>query len=216
MSKKICVIGSTGLIGSTFLNSIDHSDYEQVTAITRREIESLNKKNHIKQAIYDFSDLEAIKPDLESDVLVCTLGTTIKIAGTQERFIEVDHDIPLEIAQLAVKAGCKQLILISAIGANAKSSIFYSRVKGELEDEIAKLPFAGIHILRPGILLGKRAEGRPGEFIGKIIMRSLRLLIPWKYKPIHARIIARTIHRIIQAGKTDLHFYEGRQLFDVK
>ncbi|NQV16100.1 NAD-dependent epimerase/dehydratase family protein [bacterium] len=216
MGLKISVIGSTGLIGKTFLESIKEGDYDQVTAITRREIENLKGKTFIKQACYDFSNLEQMKPDLKADVLICALGTTIKIAGSQERFIEVDHDLPLEIAKLAVSEGCQTIVLISAVGADVDSSIFYSRIKGRLEQDISTLPVRGIHILRPSMLMGERLESRPGEFVGKIIMQPLRFLIPWKYKPVHASTIVETIHNVIREGKQGQHFYEGKRLFGQK
>ena len=151
-STKITVIGSTGLIGKTFLESIADQSYAQVTAITRREIPALLDKNHIRQSIQNFSNPDELRSDLKSDVLVCALGTTIKTAGSKERFKAIDHDLPLKIAEMSVEEGCQMLILISAIGADAKSNIFYNKSKGQLEDDIQHLKFKTIHILRPSML----------------------------------------------------------------
>ena len=106
MPSQITVIGSTGLIGLEFLGSITEEDYQGVTAITRREIPRLSDKPFIRQAIHDFTDLESFRSDLKTDVLVCTLGTTIKTAGSKKRFFEVDHDIPLKLAKIAHDQGC--------------------------------------------------------------------------------------------------------------
>ncbi|NQV41096.1 MAG: NAD-dependent epimerase/dehydratase family protein [Candidatus Marinimicrobia bacterium] len=213
MTQTIAVIGSTGLIGLQFLNSISKGEYEGVTAITRREIPSLSGKPYIHQAIRDFSDLEKMRPDLKTDVLVCALGTTIKTAGSQERFFEIDHNIPLALAKIAHEEGCQTFILVSSMGANAHSKIFYSRVKGQLETALEKVGFEQLHILRPSMLLGERQESRGGEFIGKLIMKPLSFLIPWQYKPIHASIVAAKIRALISGGDSGTSIWSGRELF---
>ena len=215
MPVSLSVIGSTGLVGKQFLESISEGDYDQVVAITRRPIPSLKHQTFIKQAIHDFSDLKKMKDDLKADVLICAMGTTIKTAGSQARFIEIDHDLPLEAARITREAGCKTLILISAVGANPQSSIFYSRVKGLLEEDLKELGFERLYILRPGMLLGERLEKRPGELIGKRIMQPLNFLIPWKYKAIQATTIASTIHRLIANQKQGLQIVEGKELFGI-
>jgi len=108
MSLNIAVIGSTGLIGKQFLESIREGEYQSVNAITRRLISSLDGKPFINQVIHDFSDLSAMRNDLKADVLVCALGTTIKTAGSQEEFTRVDHDLPLAIAELPRRRGVRE------------------------------------------------------------------------------------------------------------
>ncbi len=213
MSQRIAVIGSTGLIGRQFLESIAEGDYEQVSAITRRPISSLKQKTFINQAIHDFSDLDQLREDLKTDVLICAMGTTIKTAGSQAAFTHVDHDLPLAIAKIALEEGCQTFILISSIGANPESSVFYSRVKGQLESDIQEVGFKKVHILRPSLLLGNREESRPGELVGKLIAQPLAFMIPWKYKPIHAQVIALTIQKIIAANEPGVHIWEGKPLF---
>jgi uncharacterized protein YbjT (DUF2867 family) len=154
-----------------------------------------------------------MRGELKSDVLVCTLGTTIKTAGSQERFIEIDHDIPLALAKIAHEEGCNTFILVSSMGADANSSIFYSRVKGQLEEALKAVGFPRLHILRPSILLGDRQESRPGEFVGKLIMQPLSFLIPWKYKPIQASTLAAKIREIIAAEKSGVRIWSGKNLF---
>ncbi|MCF7827129.1 MAG: NAD-dependent epimerase/dehydratase family protein [Candidatus Marinimicrobia bacterium] len=214
MPPKIAVIGSTGLIGLEFLKSLAGGDYQEVTAITRREIPSLFGRPFIRQAIHDFSDLESMRSELKTDVLVCALGTTIKTAGSQKRFFEVDHDIPLTLAKIAREEGCHTFILVSSMGANAQSKIFYSRVKGQLEDALKKLGFPRLDILRPSMLLGDRQEKRRGEFIGKLIMQPLSFLIPWKYKPIQASTVAAKIHDLSTATGEGTSIWFGKSLFN--
>ncbi|MBT3252580.1 MAG: NAD-dependent epimerase/dehydratase family protein [Candidatus Marinimicrobia bacterium] len=213
MSSTITVIGSTGLIGLEFLSQITEGEYQKVNAITRRQITSLSGKPFIHQAVHNFEDLESMRGELKSDVLVCTLGTTIKTAGSQERFIEIDHDIPLALAKIAHEEGCNTFILVSSMGADANSSIFYSRVKGQLEEALKAVGFPRLHILRPSILLGDRQESRPGEFVGKLIMQPLSFLIPWKYKPIQASTLAAKIREIIAAEKSGVRIWSGKNLF---
>ena len=95
MQQKITLIGSTGLIGSNFLEVINNEDYQSVTAITRSRISSLDEKDFIKQSIHDFSNLEKMRKDLKTDVLVCALETTIKKAGSKDEFMKIDRDLPL-------------------------------------------------------------------------------------------------------------------------
>jgi len=216
LKQKITLIGSTGLIGIHFLEEIGPNDFQKVKAITRRKIPNLENKDFIKQSIHDFSELEKIRRDLKTDVLVNALGTTIKKTRSKDEFMKIDHDLPLKISRIAKEEGCRTMILISSMGANSKSKIFYSRVKGLLEESLEEIGFEEFHILRPSLLLGKRAEARPAEYISRHIMEHLSFLIPWKYKPIHASIIAKTIKCIIMEEKSGKHIWEGRKLFNTE
>jgi len=216
MASSITVIGSTGLIGKQFLESITSEEYGAVTAITRRPIPEFENKPFINQVLNDFCDLETLRPVLKTDVLVCALGTTIKSAGSQKRFYEIDHDIPLATARMAQEQGCKTYILVSSVGADSSSKIFYSRVKGELEDDLKALGFDALHILRPSMLMGDRQESRPGEFIGKLIMAPLSFLVPWKYKPIQATTVANAIKYYSRDPGKGVFIQEGRSLFNPK
>ena len=215
LKKKITLIGSTGLIGTHFLEQIGPDDFQNVKAISRRKIPNLDNKDFIKQYVHDFSELEKMRPELKTDVLVNTLGTTIKKAETKDEFMKIDHDLPLEISRIAKEEGCRTMILISAMGANVNSKIFYNHVKGLLELSLEKIGFEEFHILRPSLLLGKRNDARPVEYISKLILDHLSFIIPWKYKPIHASIIAKKIRCIIMKEKSGKHIWEGRKLFKI-
>ncbi len=216
LKKEITLIGSTGLIGSHFLNSLKISDYRNVNAITRHKISNLENKNLIKQSVQDFSDLEKMRPHLKIDVLVNAFGTTLKKAGSKKEFMKIDHDLPLEISRIAKEEGCRTMILISSTRANSKSKLFYSRVKGLLEKSILDIGFEELHIIRPSLLLGKRSESRPAEYITKLIMETLSFIIPWEYKPIHASTIADTIHCLIKVKMSGVHIWEGKKLFELQ
>ena len=156
-----------------------------------------------------------MRQDLKTDILFSAIGTTIKKAGSKDEFMKIDHDLPLNISKIAKEEGCRTMILISSMGANSKSKIFYSRVKGLLEGALEEVGFEKFHILRPSLLLGKRNEARPAEYISKLIMDHLSFLIPWKYKPVHASIIAKTIKCIIMEEKSGKYIWEGRKLFNI-
>jgi len=215
LKKKVTLIGSTGLIGTHFLEEISPDDFQYVKAISRRKIPNLDKKHFIKQSVHNFSELEIMRQDLKTDILVTALGTTIKKVGSKDKFIKIDHDLPLKISRIANEEGCRSMILISAIGANEKSNIFYNHVKGLLEIALDEIGFEELHILRPSLLLGKRIDPRPAEYIAKLLMEQLSPLIPWKYKPIHASIIAKKIKCICLEEKPGKHIWEGRKLFNI-
>ena len=216
MQKKITLIGSTGMIGSNLLEVIYNDDYQWVTAITRSRISNMDERDFIKQSVHDFSNLEKMRKDLKTDVLVCALGTIIKKVGSKDKFMKIDPDLSLEISRIAKEEGCRTIILISSIGANSKSKIFYNRVKGLLEESLEDTGFEEFHILRPSLLLGKRTETRPTEFISKLIMDPLSFLIPWKYRPIHASSISNIIKCLIRENRSGKHIWEGRSLFEIQ
>jgi uncharacterized protein YbjT (DUF2867 family) len=125
----------------------------------------------------DFEKAEENLRGAQLDDAFCALGTTIKQAGSQDAFRKVDHDYILAFARAAKAAGAKRFLLVSAMGASASSSIFYSRVKGETERDIRALGFETLHIFRPGLLLGERAEKRSGEEIGAALTPFLNPLM---------------------------------------
>jgi uncharacterized protein YbjT (DUF2867 family) len=146
--------------------------------------------------VVDFSRLADDRDALASDVVICALGTTIKKAGSKERFREVDHDYPLAAARLALDAGARHFLLVSAIGASADSRVFYNRVKGELEDDLLALGFPLTTIVRPSLLLGDRSEFRLGEAVAG----KLAFLVPGRYRPVQARAVARAL--VAEAHRT--------------
>ena len=184
MGYKTVLIASTGLIGSQFLECLKEEDGIDVNAITRRSITGLDHKVFIKQSIYDFKNNEKIRSKLYTDILICTFGTTIKNAGSQDEFVRVDHDIPFNLSKIAQEEGCKTMILISSVGADSNSKYFNTRMKGKLEDDIREIGFETYHIIRTSLLLCDRNEFRPGEYLFKLNMGSLAFMIPWQYKHI--------------------------------
>jgi uncharacterized protein YbjT (DUF2867 family) len=145
----------------------------------------------------------------------CALGTTIRKAGSQEAFRRIDLELPLRSATEALKAGAEQFIVVSSVGADAASKNFYLRTKGELERDLAKLPFKAIHILRPSLLIGKRPEFRLGEAIGMKIAPVLDLLTLGslrKYHSMRAEIAGKAMMGAARQGKNGTFIYEYEEI----
>jgi uncharacterized protein YbjT (DUF2867 family) len=215
MNADVLVVGSTGLIGGAFLNLIrHHPEAGKVIALARRSIPDIEKAKHIQQKIIDFDKLAEYSQFFSAQTWVCALGTTIKKAGSKKAFRQVDYQLPLDLAGYAAQNGCEKFILISAIGADPGSSVFYNKVKGELERDIQHLSFKSIHIIRPSLLMGDRTEFRLGEEIGKRLIQPFSFLIPDKYKPVHVEVIARKIKTLLKDDTPGGHIYEGRQIHE--
>ncbi|MFN4361710.1 MAG: nucleoside-diphosphate sugar epimerase [Hylemonella sp.] len=191
--RTVILAGATGLVGREILQGLlADPGVSAVHTLGRRAPATQHPK--LTAHIVDFAALPPLPP---ADELYLALGTTIKVAGSQAAFRAVDHDANLNVAQAALAAGVKKVGLVSAMGADARSRIFYNRVKGELEDALTQLPFEGLVITRPSLLVGDREVlGQPrrsGEVIGEGIARVLGFLIPANYKPIQASTVAQAL-----------------------
>ena len=187
--RSALLLGSTGLTGGILLDLLLASpEYTKVIIYVRKPT-GLNHPK-LKEQIINY---ESIDSAVSADDVFCCLGTTIKIAKTKEAFEKVDLDYPLKIASLQHKAGSKQFLVVSAMGANATSSIFYSRTKGLMEKGLTEIGFESLYIFRPSFIVGDRKEERMGEKIGIIISAILSPLMIGplkKYKPVKAADIA--------------------------
>jgi uncharacterized protein YbjT (DUF2867 family) len=194
------IVGSTGLIGNQLVELLLNDDrYTQVTAIARTSLPFSHPK--LKLVVADFESIESQKEKLVADDIFCCLGTTIKSARSKEAFRKIDFDYPLLIAKLAKAQGAKQYLLVSALGANKASSVFYNKVKGEIEQAISSIGFESYHVFRPSLLLGPRIEKREGERSMQKIFSAVGFLIPKKYKAIESIKVARCM---LSFAKKDL------------
>ncbi len=189
-TKHALLAGATGLVGERCLaRLLDHPAYSRVTVFSRRPLALSHEKLRVE--LVDFDALRSLDEGCED--IFCCLGTTIRKAGSQEAFRRVDHDYPLALARLGRAAGARQFLLVSALGADANSSIFYSRVKGETEHDIAATGLPKVVFMRPSLLLGERREHRAGEGVGIFVGRLIApmLLGPLRiYRPIPADDVA--------------------------
>lgn len=201
-AKTALVAGSTGLIGQCLLRRLIHDPrYSRIVALTRRPLLITHPKLQVVTA--DLNALSKVIRELQADDWYCAVGTTIKQAKSQEAFRSVDYEYPLALAEQAVNSGAEQFLLVSAMGASPESSIFYSRVKGEIERDLIALPIPKLHLFRPSLLLGERAELRKGERIGAIVMKGIHPLLfgPLrKYRAIEGDAVAAAM---IKAANTD-------------
>ena len=191
--RSVVLVGATGLVGAECLRLLlADPGVARVVVLARRPLADLPPSPKIAAHVVDFEQLEAHAAPLAADQLVCALGTTIARAGSKESFRAVDYGIPLALGKLAAERGVRHFLLVSALGADASSRVFYNKVKGDLEEALAALPLRSLSIVRPSLLLGDRREFRLGESIAK----RFAFLVPGKYAPIQARDVAAALVRL--------------------
>jgi uncharacterized protein YbjT (DUF2867 family) len=179
--RTALIAGASGLIGGHCLTLLlENENYSNVISIGRRALEVTHPK--LQQHVVDFNELESYRELFKVNHVFCCLGTTIKTAGSKEKFRLVDYVFPIKMAQLAQSNGVEVYSIITAMGANAKSSIFYNQVKGEVENELKTLDIPAIHVLQPSLLLGDRKESRTGEAIAQAIFKVINPIFVGKLK----------------------------------
>ncbi|MBB2149984.1 oxidoreductase [Pedobacter gandavensis] len=176
MKKKAILLGASGLIGSSLLTQLlDSPEYEAVLVIVRKKLGMEHQK--LKQLVVDFERLNDFAKEITGDVVFCCLGTTKSKTPDLDLYRKIDYLYPLDAAAITQANGAKQYHLISSIGANPNSSIFYSRTKGETERDLQSIPFQSIHIYRPSLLDGERKEHRSAERLMIGVMRVLNPIL---------------------------------------
>jgi uncharacterized protein YbjT (DUF2867 family) len=210
--KKALILGASGLTGNLLLQQLlNNPVYQQVYAYVRREMPVQHPK--LIQLVTNYDQLDSA---VDADDVFCCLGTTIKKAGSQEAFRQVDLVYPLKVATLQRQSGSTHFLLISAIGANARSGIFYSRTKGEAEEGITALQYPITSIFQPSLIVGNRDERRTGEKIAMYLMPIFAPLLmgSWrKYRPIAVEKLANAMFRAAQdTGRKGLQVYQFDEL----
>lgn len=188
---KLLLIGSTGLVGQHVLDqALADPRVTRVVSIARRPLPAHAK---LLTPQVDFDRLPQDADWWHADAVICTLGTTMRAAGSQAAFRKVDHDYPLTVARLARQHGTPAYVLNSAIGADASSRFFYNRVKGEVERDLTALGFASLTVVRPGLIGGQRPEFRLGERAASGALTLLGPLLPRRWRINPASTIARVM-----------------------
>src|SRR3989337_271360 len=186
--KTALIAGATGLIGGQLLELLVTSDqYNKVVAITRKALPAHLK---IVQVQMELDKIPELHEAFKAEDVFCCLGTTIARAGSKEKFRQVDLEYPFMLAKNSLALGAKQYLIVTALGAAKDSSIFYNRVKGEVEEAISSVGFQTVHIFRPSLLVGPRSEARTGEEAAKVFYKIFGFLIPKKYKAIESNKVA--------------------------
>ena len=212
--RTAVVLGATGLVGGHCLRLLlEERAYSRVHVLTRRPLHRSHPR--LVEHVVDFDRLEDHAEALRAQDVFCCLGTTIARAGSQEAFRRVDHDYPLAAAKLARKLGARHFMVVTAMGADAGSRIFYNRVKGETEDELRALGYPGLVILRPSLLMGTREEPRRAEEWGKRLSAVIGPLFIGplaKYRPIEAEVVARAMIRAAERDPRGVRVLESDEI----
>jgi uncharacterized protein YbjT (DUF2867 family) len=214
--KKALVIGATGLIGrSLVFELLKNPLYTQVTVLARRDL--VIKHEKLNQILLNFDDLIQYEEAMAVEDVFCCLGSTKSKTPDLNAYKKIDFEYPLQVAQMAKKKGATQFLLISSMGANLNSSIFYSKMKAETELAIEQVNFDSFIILRPSLLLGFRNESRPLETISQYLMRVLNPLFlgPLKlYKAIPGITVAKAMISLANKGLKGKRVVLNNQIFD--
>lgn len=208
-NKSAIVVGAGGLVGSELLQCLLNApEYTNVCILVRKPLGISHPK--LTEVVISFDEMAQYKDCFKVHDVFCCLGTTIKKAGSQEAFKKVDVDYPLEMASLAQQMQAEKFLVISSMGADPKSKVFYSRMKGLLEQTLRLSGLQSLFIFRPSLLLGERKEHRLGEKVAAGIFTGISFLFVGKlkkYKAIEAKTVARGMYKAAQLESWGVHIY---------
>ena len=212
--RTALVLGATGLVGGHVLDLLlVDAAWTRVLTLGRRP--AARDDPRLEQRVVGFDRVEEHAEAFAVDAVFCCLGTTIRAAGSQEEFRRVDHDYPVAAARLASGRGAPHFLLVTAMGADAGSRVFYNRVKGEVERDVTALPFAGVTIARPSLILGERTGRRTAEGIAQKLAPVLNPLLIGplrRYRAIPAASIARALVKLARQGPAGVRVVESDEL----
>ena len=213
--KTAIIIGATGLVGNLITRKLlEDNRYEKVKVFVRKSLNINNPK--LEEHIVDFDNIALWKNNLSGDEFYSALGTTLKKAGSKDAQYKIDFTYQYEAANAASENGVRKYLLVSSLGANSKSSNFYLRMKGSLDEKVRLLSFDRIRIFRPSILVGDRSEKRFGESLGIKIAGTLTKIIPAlkKYRPIKASQVAEAMIKSANQNLSDkIKIYNSEEIF---
>ncbi len=208
--RRAAVLGATGLVGGHLLDALlADGRWSAVVAVGRRPVGTAHPR-----LVQVAGDLLADGPwtaALAVDDVFCCLGTTIRRAGSRQAFRAVDHGAVVRAARAAAAGGARCFAAVSSLGADPASRVFYNRVKGEMERDVARLPFAGCYLFRPSLLRGARREVRLGERLALWLTRPLGPLLG-RWRPIPAAAVAAALVRVVAAAPPGVHVFESRRI----
>ncbi len=211
--KQVTLFGATGLIGSYLLEFLlKDSDIHLINVVGRNPFHLEHDK--INNIVIDFEDVSSISNSVTgSEAVFVSIGTTMsKVNGDKIKYKSVDFDIIFNIANACKQKNINQFIYVSSLGANANSSNFYLRLKGEIDEAVAKLNLNSTSVFRPSVLLGKRNESRPGEKIMQFVMPLLDFMIPSNSKAIKAKDVAKSMFNTSKNYKSGVRIYHYNEI----
>jgi uncharacterized protein YbjT (DUF2867 family) len=208
----LMLVGATGLVGGSVLRQVqDDARVDRIVAPTRRELPPHPK---LENPLVDFEHLPADAPWWSVDGVICTLGTTIRKARSQEAFRRVDYDYPLAVARLARQHGAQAYALNSATGADPGSRFFYNRVKGEVEEALRGVGFPSLTIVRPALIGGDRDEFRPAEFVAMRLLRLTEPLLPRRFRVVPHERLAQVLLEAAISALPGEHIIESNAIIE--
>lgn len=215
MKSSALVIGATGLVGRQLVNQLLAApDYNRVTVFVRRKMDIQHPK--LVERIIDFDKPELWRAEVTGDVLFSALGTTLKQAGSKEAQYQIDYTYQYQFAAAAAQNGVATYVLVSSAGADVKSGVFYSRMKGELELAVRQLGFKSLYLLQPSLLTGARMNARIGEAIGYQALTFLNAIgLFRKYKPIPGATVATAMINAAARAAPGVHTVTLDRVFDL-
>ncbi len=208
--KKALVIGASGLIGQQLIDLLLQDENYSVIALIRTALPIQHER--LIQVPFNFDNPN--NEVIQADEIFCCLGTTIKVAGSQQAFYKVDFEYVLDIAKRAYRNGAKKFALVSSMGANKNSTVFYSKTKGAIEEAVTQIGYESLFIFRPSLLLGKRTGFRLGERIAQYFFTFFSILIPKKYQAIQAKQVAKAMIVCMNTGDKGVHILESNKIAD--
>lgn len=201
MNNKAVIIGATGLIGGHLLDIILQEDaYDEVLVLGRSSTGVKHPK--LRERLGDLLSDDFFETPIEAEHIFCCVGTTQSKTRDLNVYKQIDYGIPVRAAQAGLRGGMQKFLVVSSLGANANSRIFYSRIKGQMEEALFKMSIPRLHIFRPSLLLGDRDEFRLGEKVGSALTGIFSWAIPDKYKGISAEKVARSMYVIARSLST--------------
>lgn len=216
-NKTALLLGGSGLVGAFCLQALlADPAYASVISVARRELTG-DRHPRLVQKIIEFGGLASLELPPVNDAF-CALGTTIRTAGSHEAFRRVDLEFPLAAARQSLKFGARQFLLVSSVGADPKSKNFYLRTKGDVEQALTSLPFQAVHIFRPSLLLGQRAESRTGESLAIVAARIFQFLCVGplrKYHPVSASKVGHAMVAAAMSNANGRFVYEYNRIIEL-
>jgi uncharacterized protein YbjT (DUF2867 family) len=207
---RLMLLGATGVVGSQVLDqALSHTGISVVVAPTRRPLPAHPK---LDNPLVDFASLPLAAPWWPVDAVICALGTTLHLAGSAEKFVQVDRDWPVLVARLAQAAGATRFALNSSIGADSRARGLYIKTKGQAEEAIKALAYPSYTIVRPSLINAHRQERRPAETVGLLLAHLLKPLIPPKYRAVTPERIAAALLQGVLVGQPGVKVVESDQL----
>ncbi len=198
MTNRAIILGATGLVGGHLLDLLlAGGDYDEVLVLARTS--TGREHPRLQERIGDLLHDDFFKEPLEAEHIFCCIGTTQSKTPDLTLYKHIDFGIPVKAAQAGLRGGMHKYLVVSSVGANPKSKMFYSRTKGQMEESLMKMSIPRLHIFRPSLLMGERDEFRLGEKIGSLIVRAFGWAMPAKYKGISAERVARAMYTVARS-----------------